>query len=396
MVDAALALLHEDGLDAVSMRRVAARLGVSPIPLYSRVGNKDDLLDAVGERILHDLLPGDLADAPWTESVAAWARALRERLRAVPDSRIVLRTRRPAWVDASRPLVDALVAAGFEADEAVRTCRLVMWAVTGFVVVEAGSLERERGRPSRARRTGVAGGDPAGVDQADADALFEQHLRYLVDGLAADRAAAAGGAEAPEGRPRPVQPTGVVPARLGAWSTATWSRSSVTKAKELAPRALVARPDRHRAPAALDVRQLVRLQVLHHRGVLLVVVEDVVPHLGEVGEPQVAVRALVRRIAHVDLLVGGGPLSSRSRATRAKAARPSVGGPALQPLAGLNGLLRRSSSYWGASASTDRSGWRAGRRRAWRGSACRCRRPCAPWPRSGRRGPGSRPWATGG
>ena len=193
VVEAALALLHEDGLDGVSMRRVAARLGVSPIPLYSRVGNKDDLLDAVGERILRDLLPGGVADAPWTDAVAAWARALRARLHAVPDSRLVLRTRRAAWVDASRPLVEALAAAGFERDEAVRTCRLVMWAVTGFVVVEAGSLEREgeRGRPSRTRRAGTPGGDPSGVDRADADALFEQHLRYLVDGLAADRAAGA-------------------------------------------------------------------------------------------------------------------------------------------------------------------------------------------------------------
>jgi hypothetical protein len=112
---------------------------------------------------------------------------LRTRLHSVPDSRLVLRTRRSAWVDASRPLVDALVVAGFGADEAVRTCRLVMWAVTGFVVVEAGSLERDRPtRSARRRRPTIAGGDPAGVGRDDADALFEQHLRYLVDGLAAD------------------------------------------------------------------------------------------------------------------------------------------------------------------------------------------------------------------
>jgi TetR/AcrR family transcriptional regulator, tetracycline repressor protein len=186
IIEAAVALLHEEGLDAVSMRRVANRLGVSPIPLYSRVGNKDALLDAVGEHLLRDLIPGDLAAAPWTECVAIWARALRDRLRAIPDSRVVLRTRRWAYVDASRPLVEALRAAGFDHDEAVRTCRLVMWAVTGFVVVETGSVERTR--PSRARSVALPGGDPGGVDRADADALFEQHLRYLVDGLAADRA----------------------------------------------------------------------------------------------------------------------------------------------------------------------------------------------------------------
>ena len=195
VVDAALELLHEQGLDAVSMRRVAARLGVSPIPLYSRVGNKEALLDAIADRMLRDLVPDGWGDAPWTECVVLWARSLRERLRSVPDGRLVLRTRRWAFVDASRPLVQALRAAGFPEDEAVRTCRLVMWATTGFVAVEAGSVDgdRERSgeaepRPSRGPAV-LPGADPSSVDQADADALFDQHLRYLVDGLAADHAA---------------------------------------------------------------------------------------------------------------------------------------------------------------------------------------------------------------
>ena len=45
IVTAAVEIFQESGLDAVSMRSVAARLGVSPMPLYSRVGNKDALLD---------------------------------------------------------------------------------------------------------------------------------------------------------------------------------------------------------------------------------------------------------------------------------------------------------------------------------------------------------------
>jgi AcrR family transcriptional regulator len=201
VVRAAVELLHEEGLEAVSMRRVAARLGVSPVPLYSRVGNKDDLLDAVADQLLADLVPGRVAGAdgadadraPWTECVEAWVRALHDRLRAMPDSRIVLRTRRWAFVEASRPLVEALRAAGFGESEAVRACRLVMWAVIGFVTVESASLAEGRGghrspRPAVAARSVVPGGDPTGVDVADADALFTQHLRYLIAGLAADHA----------------------------------------------------------------------------------------------------------------------------------------------------------------------------------------------------------------
>ncbi len=196
IVRAAVELLHEEGFEAVSMRRVAARLGVSPVPLYSRVGNKDDLLDAVADQLLAGLVPADLCGAtgaypgraPWAECVEIWARALHERLRSVPDSRIVLRTRRWAFVEAGRSLVDALRAGGFTESEAVRSCRLVMWTVIGFVNVESASVAERRGG-RRASAVAVPGGDPAGVDQADADALFDQQLRYLIAGLTADHLA---------------------------------------------------------------------------------------------------------------------------------------------------------------------------------------------------------------
>ena len=51
IVSAAVDIFEESGLDAVSMRSVSTRLGVSPVPLYSRVGNKDALVDAIAERV---------------------------------------------------------------------------------------------------------------------------------------------------------------------------------------------------------------------------------------------------------------------------------------------------------------------------------------------------------
>lgn len=185
IVDAAIAILREDGLDAVSMRSVSARLGVSPVPLYSRVGNKDALLDAVADRLLADLAPPCADDEAWHGYAVRWADQLRGRLKRVRDSRLIIAPRRPAYVEASRPLVAAMRRDGLRTDAAVRACRLITWATVGFVALESGAEPP----PSGPRRTVRSGGDADGVSPADADALFALHIRYLVEGVARDTAA---------------------------------------------------------------------------------------------------------------------------------------------------------------------------------------------------------------
>ena len=56
VVDAALAVLDTDGIDAVSFRRLGSELGVSHMTLYTYFGSKDDLLNAMVGRTL--ALPG--------------------------------------------------------------------------------------------------------------------------------------------------------------------------------------------------------------------------------------------------------------------------------------------------------------------------------------------------
>jgi len=93
IVAAAIVILQERGLDAVSMRNVAERLGVSPMPLYTRVGNKAALIDAVADHLLLDLAPAAAADEPWPDYAGRWCRELRERLKRTPDSRLYLGAR---------------------------------------------------------------------------------------------------------------------------------------------------------------------------------------------------------------------------------------------------------------------------------------------------------------
>jgi TetR/AcrR family tetracycline transcriptional repressor len=59
VVDAALELVDEQGLAAVTMRALAARLGVEAMSLYRHVENRDKLFDAVVDRIVNELSTDD-------------------------------------------------------------------------------------------------------------------------------------------------------------------------------------------------------------------------------------------------------------------------------------------------------------------------------------------------
>jgi AcrR family transcriptional regulator len=180
IVTAAVEIFREAGLDAVSMRSVANRLGVSPVPLYSRVGNKDALIDAIADRLFASLTPPCVEDETWASYATRWASELRSQVAFARESRLVLSLGRQAFVEVSRPLVDLMRHDGFRADAAVQACRLLMWATVGFVAVEAGARPPRRPKPVR------PGGDAGGVDSAEADALFAIHIRYLIDGIARD------------------------------------------------------------------------------------------------------------------------------------------------------------------------------------------------------------------
>ena len=52
MIDAALTVMDAEGLDAVSMRRVAREVGVEAMSLYNHVEDKDDLLRGICDRVM--------------------------------------------------------------------------------------------------------------------------------------------------------------------------------------------------------------------------------------------------------------------------------------------------------------------------------------------------------
>ena len=78
IVDAALAIVDREGLDALTMRTVAHALGTGPASLYAHVASKEDLIALVVERVIGEVeLPARADPAHWAEQVKEMARTMR-------------------------------------------------------------------------------------------------------------------------------------------------------------------------------------------------------------------------------------------------------------------------------------------------------------------------------
>lgn len=65
IVRAAIGLVDEEGIDALSMRKLAARLGVGVMSLYWHVDRKDDLLELIGDAIFGEMQLPDTPTGDW-------------------------------------------------------------------------------------------------------------------------------------------------------------------------------------------------------------------------------------------------------------------------------------------------------------------------------------------
>jgi AcrR family transcriptional regulator len=190
ILDAAIQLADERGLDAVSMRSVAERAGVTPMALYPHVGNKAALLDGMIGRMLRGLQPAADAGPSWSERLRNIAYAARDLSKRHPwVARLVLL--RPAIeADAVRVvdhIYEALLEAGVPEADVPRMERLISTFIIGFGASEA---EGRFGRVPlhlRGRRGQLPEGDLPGhhrlayvLDQpVDWDAEFEADLDDL-------------------------------------------------------------------------------------------------------------------------------------------------------------------------------------------------------------------------
>jgi AcrR family transcriptional regulator len=153
-VEAAVRIGDEQSLEALTMRRLAAELGVGTMTLYSYFDNKNELLDGIADHILGSMILPPLDGVETADALRLIAHSLRNMMHAHPS---IVRlftsrtTRSPRAMKGSyeQPL-QALLNLGFDKVAAVRVYGLLLTYAIGFAAYE---LPRPWGR----RRSEVDG-----------------------------------------------------------------------------------------------------------------------------------------------------------------------------------------------------------------------------------------------
>jgi AcrR family transcriptional regulator len=142
VVEAALALADSEGLEAVTIRRLATDLGVTPMALYWHFKDKERLLDGVAERVLGEIdLPADAPAAAWDEQLRAVLAALLLVLRAHPAVTDVVKSRillSESGLELTERVLGILRTAGFSVDQAAQVAVQALINLVGLVATEPG------------------------------------------------------------------------------------------------------------------------------------------------------------------------------------------------------------------------------------------------------------------
>jgi len=134
VLDTAMQLIDENGIESLSMRQLGAKLAVEAMSLYNHVANKEDILDGVLDRVIEEII----IPSPDTD----WRSAMKERAvsalaafdrhpwaSAMMDSRV---SHTPARLRYFESILGALHRAGFPLETAAHAFSLLDCYVYGF------------------------------------------------------------------------------------------------------------------------------------------------------------------------------------------------------------------------------------------------------------------------
>jgi len=202
----AIALADTEGLDAVSVRRIAAALHARPMSLYTFVSSKDDLVELMVDEVMGELLLDHIPD-DWQEALRAIARHTRAVGASHPWLITAISQRPPIGPNALRHMDQSLAAIASLGPDTARATSLLLavdMLTIGYAALALAELQmrhrqgltdsewRASTESYFARLVGSEShphlaslGSPAVLRRGDDDEAFEDALSWLLNGFAA-------------------------------------------------------------------------------------------------------------------------------------------------------------------------------------------------------------------
>lgn len=209
IIQAALRIMDEEGLEAVTMRRIGRDLGVEAMSLYNHVRDKEDILDGIIEQVLSEFRVPEAPD--FVEAARLGAREYRRLLLAHPNVITLMTERETAFTNAESLrgyefALERFRSLGLSEADSAKAFHVFGGYILGFVVMELGLMaggpdDEAHARAHKDMAHLLETADLPRLREAlpyiidcDLEEQFEFGLDLLIQGLAA-RAAAAGGSE---------------------------------------------------------------------------------------------------------------------------------------------------------------------------------------------------------
>ncbi|WP_256340203.1 TetR/AcrR family transcriptional regulator [Streptomyces sp. 2231.1] len=193
--DAALRLIDEDGVEALTMRKLATELDANPMSLYHHVPNKEAVLRGVTRMVGAQFRTVTLEDAPWPERIRLLAMDFRTLAHRHPELMAYSFSHQPDFIQPDDPFWTALTAivaaAGVPRSEVSEIAALMVAVVIGVLAAELnGSLHQWSTLKSPGLDDGEDGDGDADRDSPDVvpegpdqDHMFRLVMDTLITGL---------------------------------------------------------------------------------------------------------------------------------------------------------------------------------------------------------------------
>jgi TetR/AcrR family transcriptional regulator, tetracycline repressor protein len=171
----ALDLADREGVDAVTIRRLATEHSVTPMALYWHFKDKDAVLDGIAERIYSSVTLPEPSDKPWDEQLRDVLMAVLAAIRPHPLAADLLAPRvmrSEAGLVLAERVIGMLRRAGFSAEDATQTASFLLCSIVTLVTSEPG-----RHTPG----SDETQDDIARAKRAQLDSLSPKQFPYLLE-----------------------------------------------------------------------------------------------------------------------------------------------------------------------------------------------------------------------